>query len=49
MFADLQTLHNALNKLFKNPLRTEINDYTENKMKRNQRENLKFVKKFLPG
>lgn len=38
----LQTLDNALNKPFKNYLRTKINDYIQNTMERNQQGN--FVK-----
>ncbi|CAI9731587.1 Hypothetical predicted protein [Octopus vulgaris] len=42
MTAYLQTIENAINKSFKDPLHMEIDDYIENKMVRNQRGN--FVK-----
>lgn len=42
MTAYLQTLDIAINKPFKDHLRTEINEYTENRLERNQRGN--FVK-----
>ena len=39
MTAYLQTLDIAINKPFKDHLCTEVNDYIENRMERNQRGN----------